>query len=370
MKNKGDIYIVTPSFAGGGAEFIAISVANYYHNIGLNVNVICFKKKGPFLKQLNEKIQVIDFDNDSLLNILFKLIKFFKSKSNARVISTVRISNILTGISSYLLPKNNCKFLFLEVNTYTKILKANKYKKFIWRLLIFISYRKANILVACSKDVLNQLKFFIKNKFIHKVGNPSLDPNFRKLKNKKTNHPWIKDKKYKVLLNMGRLHSQKNQKFLIRAMPFLIAEDRNIRLIIMGSGEKRKDLENLVKSINMTKYVDIIGFQQNPYPFLKGSDLFVMSSIYEGFGIVFIMAAACGLRIVSSACEGGPNELLIDPDIGKTYILDDYKDYTKKVFSFLNTAQDVGSKRKQVRFFTPYTVEAVANRYLSLLNEN
>ncbi len=369
MKNNKDVVVITPTFAGGGAEFIAISIANYYYEIGLKVKIICFNKSGPFLNQLNKNIKILNLDSSSPLKILFKLPAFLNSIDNSKVISTVRLSNIYTGLSLYFCTKKNNKFLFLEVNTFTKIFKKRIHKRILWKLLLFFSYKKANKLVACSNDVLNQLKLFIKNKLIYKIGNPSLHPNFRSLRKKTIMHPWINNKKYKVLLNMGRLHEQKNQKFLIQAMPYIVSRDKYVRLIIMGSGQKKKYLEGLKNSLKMSEYIDIIDFQENPYPFLRGSNLFVMSSIYEGFGIVFIMAAACGLRIVSSECDGGPKELFEDSNIGKTYIPDDISDFVNKVFSVLDTQENFTSKRKQVKFFAPYTVTSVANEYLSLLDQ-
>jgi glycosyltransferase involved in cell wall biosynthesis len=135
-----------------------------------------------------------------------------------------------------------------------------------------------------------------------------------------------------MLINVGRLSNAKAQWLLIsvlkRVKQFLPAT----RLVILGEGNTRTKLldtaekeglrvfqENTNSKSSADEFdVYLIGHQNNPYPYLKRSTLFIMSSVYEGFPNVIIESMACGLPVLASDCPTGPREILDPPT--KEYI--------------------------------------------------
>lgn len=107
-----------------------------------------------------------------------------------------------------------------------------------------------------------------------------------------------------VFINVGRLQSQKNQKLLIKAFAKVYFKNINTKLVIIGEGELREELENLIKHLRIEKAVFMPGQSSDVAQLLNKADVFVMSSDFEGLPISVLEAMACGLPIVSTKAGG------------------------------------------------------------------
>jgi len=126
----------------------------------------------------------------------------------------------------------------------------------------------------------------------------------------------------KVFITVGRLSEQKGHGILIDAFS-RIKEDAN--LIIIGSGRMEVELKKLAKKVGVENRVFFLGFKRNPFVFLYRADVFVLSSLWEGFGNVIVEAMRCSLPIISSDCSSGPREILApNSDISRR-LVDDYE---------------------------------------------
>ncbi len=83
--------------------------------------------------------------------------------------------------------------------------------------------------------------------------------------------------------------------------------------MILGEGSLRRELETLVAGLGLEDSVSLPGWVENPYAFMARSALFVLSSVYEGFGLVLVEAMAVGCPAISTDCPAGPSEILEDP---------------------------------------------------------
>jgi glycosyltransferase involved in cell wall biosynthesis len=111
------------------------------------------------------------------------------------------------------------------------------------------------------------------------------------------------------VLGAGRLTAQKDFATLLSA--FALAKERQpLRLIILGEGELRDPLQALASELGVAPEVRFPGFVENPYAFMSRSRVFVLSSAWEGFGLVLVEAMACGTPVVSTDCPAGPAEIL------------------------------------------------------------
>ena len=129
-------------------------------------------------------------------------------------------------------------------------------------------------------------------------------------------------KEEKIIVFVGTLRSVKGVKYLIEAMKIIIDKNKNTRLFIVGDGKERKYLENLVKELVLEKYVTFIGKVPNEEvpEYMAASDVFVLPSLSESFGIVNLEAMASGLPIVATNVRGlpeiiknGENGFLVEP---------------------------------------------------------
>lgn len=113
-----------------------------------------------------------------------------------------------------------------------------------------------------------------------------------------------------VIVNVGALVGHKGQRFLIDAMPQVVREVADARLVIFGEGELRASLERQVKHLSLEKHVLLPGFREDVLSLMKSADLFVMSSITEGLGSAVLDAMAMGLAVVGTRAGGIPEAVV------------------------------------------------------------
>ena len=128
-------------------------------------------------------------------------------------------------------------------------------------------------------------------------------------------HPWLTDATVPLIVAAGRLADQKDYPTLLRAFARVTAL-RKCRLIILGEGKLRKDLERLGKELGIHDRVSLPGWVDNPFVFMARASLFVLSSKYEGLPGSLVQALACGSPCVSTDCPAGPREILQGGTLG------------------------------------------------------
>ncbi len=174
------------------------------------------------------------------------------------------------------------------------------------RYLIKRLYPKADLILPNSQGIKADLieNFSVPSKLIEVVNNPIDLTKIEYLKNEPSRFPFSSF----TFINIGRLHPQKNQKMLIEA--FYRLNDPHAKLIIIGEGELKEELENLIEDLNLGENVFLLGRQSNPFSYLSKADVFVLGSDYEGFPNVVLEALACEVPVISTDCKSGPREIL------------------------------------------------------------
>jgi len=147
------------------------------------------------------------------------------------------------------------------------------------------------------------------------IHNPVVMPDIRTRAEEPADHPWLSDGGPPVILAAGRLTREKDYPTLVRAFARL-AGRRPCRLVILGQGEQRAEIEQLAAGLGLTDRVSLPGWVDNPFSFMSRASLFVLSSIYEGLPSVLVEAMACGCPCVSTDCPAGPAEILEDGRLG------------------------------------------------------
>lgn len=146
------------------------------------------------------------------------------------------------------------------------------------------------------------------------VYNPAFTPEIARHAEVAPVHPWFSDGGPPVVLGVGRLVPQKDFPTLIEAFRHVSAANAG-RLVILGEGPLRPQLEDRVRALGLENRVSLPGWAENPYAFMSRAALFVLSSRHEGFPGVLVEALACGCPAVSTDCPAGPSEILDDPDL-------------------------------------------------------
>lgn len=114
-----------------------------------------------------------------------------------------------------------------------------------------------------------------------------------------------------LIVACGRLMPQKGYPVLLEAFARL-RPDTGAHLWIVGEGPQRSYLERRIAALGLGGSVRMFGFQSNPYPYMSAADVFVVPSLWEGFGNVIVEAMATGRPVVASDCPHGPSEIVTD----------------------------------------------------------
>ena len=173
------------------------------------------------------------------------------------------------------------------------------------------AYSKFNEVICVSQTVKEGIekKYNVKNARV--LYNPINREKILKLSKEKIDDINLSNK-FK-LISVGRLSEEKGYDRLLRVFKKLKNDVIDIELILVGNGDKYNELNKYIVENKLEKDVTLLGFKENPYKYVRASDLFVCSSISEGFSLVIGEAMAVGVPVVSVDCPG-PNEIL---DYGK-----------------------------------------------------
>ena len=285
----------------GGAERSALRLANGLAQGGHSVALLLFKKKGPLLSDVNPEVEVIDLKGS-----------FFALLTRLRSLQTDFLLPVYTSMRALLaklLLRASFHVVLSQRNMFT--MDRGPVQTRLRFLRCRLLYPAASACVCISRGVAEEMSALglMKPEKIRVIYNPVLTDKLLAQMEAPANHPWF-DEKAVVVLGVGRLGNQKNFATLIRAFALLAPRRPELRLLILGDGTQREALEKLVREEGLTGRVSLPGYVSNPYPYMKRAALFVMTSLYEGFGNVVAEALACGCTVVSTDCKSGPAEIL------------------------------------------------------------
>ncbi|MDE0033640.1 MAG: glycosyltransferase [Deltaproteobacteria bacterium] len=195
------------------------------------------------------------------------------------------------------------------------------------------------------------------------IYNPVVTPALRKGAADPAPHPWLRDSATPVVLSAGRLEKAKDFPTLIKAFARL-ATRRPCRLIILGEGKQRENLQGLVHKLELDDRVVLPGWVDNPFAYMARASVFVVSSTYEGLSMVLVEALACGCPSVSTDCPSGPAEVLRDGKLGALVAVGDEDGLAKAVEQVLD---DPPEKRVLQRRAEDFSVNVAATAYERLI---
>jgi glycosyltransferase involved in cell wall biosynthesis len=143
----------------------------------------------------------------------------------------------------------------------------------------------------------------------------------------------------RTVLAAGRLAPEKGFDILLRAFAKLLQRGLDLHLLILGEGKERTKLEDMASRLGISNRVFMPGFQENPYPFFIRADVFVLSSRYEGLGIVLLEAITLGLPVVATDCPYGPREILKDGKYGILVPPEDATALAEAAYALIDSAE-------------------------------
>ena len=172
-----------------------------------------------------------------------------------------------------------------------------------------------------------------------------------------------------IIATACRLSAQKDFVTLIRAFR-AVREKADSELIIVGDGELRDEIMEIAKSLDVERDVTITGFKENPFPYIREADVFVLSSFAEGFGNVIIEAMALDVPVVASDCPSGPGEIIQN---GINGFLVPVRDHNKMAEAILKLMTDSETRNELISHGNEraesFRIETMAEGFRQLISE-
>jgi glycosyltransferase involved in cell wall biosynthesis len=176
---------------------------------------------------------------------------------------------------------------------------------------IRLAYPHADAVVAVSQGVAEDLVALcgLAPDTVHVLNNPVVTPEVVRMRAQPVEHPWLRERRPPVVLAVGRMMPQKDFGMLLEAFA-TVRRAHRARLVLLGDGPLRPDLERLVSRLGIAEDVSMPGICANPYPAMAAADVFALSSRWEGSPGALIEAMSCGTPVVATDCPSGPRQLL------------------------------------------------------------
>jgi len=320
MKKK--ILILIPSLEfGGGAErfvsLIATKLSNIYQITVLTFfdppNLYSFKGNYNSLKERIDlrKSFYSSFKINEIIRI-FRLYKQISLYSPDIILSFTDFANFPIIITKFLFRIKIPLIIAIRCNPKIVYKNSNQHANFLIKRLYNSNLVDRIVLVSKElQDIMEEDYQIRKDKMITLYNGIEIE----KIREKKDKiiHDYkeiFNNTKIIKFITVGRLHDDKGHDYLIEAFCKVRKEIKSSKLIIIGDGPLKHELETTIKRKGIENEIILLGLKKNPFKYLAKSDIFILSSKNEGFPNVLIEALACGLPIISTNCKTGPNEIL------------------------------------------------------------
>ena len=354
--SKQKISLILPNLSGGGAQKVLIGLANSFVRSGVSVDLVLVHAKGPYLKDISAKVNIVDLNRKRVLFSIFSLARYFKENRPSSSLVTLHHMSIVTVIARAI-SMIDFKLIIRQPNYLSKTVPQNLLTKYYLSIVRFM-FNKSDGVVGISQGVSDNLVLNgVKN--VRTIYNP-LDYSYihsmsRIENNLKVSQP--------LIIGVGRLENQKNFSLLIKAFS-IVTRTTAAQLCILGEGSLREALEKEASDLKVSNRVSFPGFVDNPYVYMRKADVFVLSSRWEGFGNVVLESLAVGTQVVSTNCPSGPAEILENGKYGKLVRLDDAEDLAKKILDSISNPID---KKLLISRSKEFSIDRISRQYLEVL---
>jgi len=345
------IVLVTPLLDSGGGQRYVTELANYWAKTSHDITIIVLWETEIFY-DISDQVKIIELNYSytgklskiySFTNIILDLRTNIKQIEPNFVLSILSSTNILTLFATLFLKRK----VFVR-DVMSPFRERSKSEKFLRRVL----YKKASGVITMT----NTAKEFIQKETgvfnIKVIPNPVKKISIDKSINKE-----------KIVLNVGRLVSQKGQKYFLEACAEL--NEPEWKFVILGEGPKRKFLEKQVIELGIEDRVLLPGAVKDIDLWLNKSSIFAFSSVSEAWGIALCEAMSAGLPCVSFDCEVGPSEMINDQENGFLVDMRDIESFKSRIKELMDNATlrnkfSINAQRKCSQF----TIDKISKKVL------
>jgi glycosyltransferase involved in cell wall biosynthesis len=310
------VAIYIHDLSAGGVERLSLVLARELLTRGVDVTLVVHQMRGELVPLLPEGIPVVNLDTSRTLQDVYRLKRYLLAEEPDVLMANVDHNNIAAALANAL-AGTRTKLVICQHNPLTAGYHATvnwKHRLVPWFYRALAS--RIDHAVAVSKGISAELlRTGISAPKVSTIFNPVIGDDFVDRACLPVHHPWLVEKDRPVFVTAGRLVEMKDHQNLLRAFAMHL-ESHPARLMLLGVGPKLEELQTLATSLGIAEHIAFEGFVQNPLPYMRAADGFVLSSRSEGFGNVLVEAMGCGTPVLSTDCPHGPSDILAHGQYG------------------------------------------------------
>ena len=349
------VLFVLPTLNGGGAERVVLNLLRYLERKKYDITLFLFKREGVYWDEIPNDINVVYATSHGHRYVTFPwvLLKLiFAARRHDIIISGLELlPTYLSYLAGRLVKRPVVGWVHTDFGTYIHQLNG------LHRPLVKYVYPRLAGVVFVSEGGMQSMR-----RLLGSVGSD----HFTVISNvldlsvfKNTpNDVQLPEEilKMPVVVSMGRFTEQKGFDILLKAHAAVLKRGLAHHLLILGDGPLRKNLDDLAVELGVVETVFMPGFVDNPIPWLQRSQLFVLSSRFEGLGMVLLEAMAVGVPVVATDCPSGPYEILAGGEYGMLVPVEDVdalSDAMIEMFSEDKRIEYIEKARQRVLDYSP-----------------
>ena len=313
---KRRILFYRTSLAGGGAERVLIGLLENIDRRKYSITLVLDRKIGAYIDKVPEDINLVELNSRKSGYLGFRLLRLLAVIKRERPDVMVSFSAATNEVLVSAKALSGFKGLIVLRYGNNPVLNIDRKGRVPWgplikRLKVRMLYGRASKIITVSEGISRQLVevFQINPSKVIMVPNPVNRGFIEKMCSNETGFPIERNSATKILVAVGRLIPQKGYSDMIQAFR-LIRDIVPSKLFILGEGPLREAMQREASELNLDGEIKLLGFVENPWIIIKGADLFISTSHWEGMPNALLEAMACGVAPVVTDCDYGPSEII------------------------------------------------------------
>lgn len=354
-----------PNLDGGGAERAVLAVANGFAMRGISVDLVLGMAIGPYIIEVDSVVNVVSLNTQGRLRTIWRLMRYLQRNRPAVIMSAMDLPNVQTVLASRLAGFKGRLIVSQRAVINAIYRNSSFFTRVAYLIGIRFTYPLASMIVSNSDSATQELVkgFGIAADRVVTINNQIDSGRIDRLAKEDLTFPWNDENKVPLLIAVGSLTARKDMATVIRAFA-LVRTSRPARLVILGEGTQRGNLEALIIELGISDYVRLLGFDVNPYKWISKADILVSASRAEGFPNVIAEALALGKQVVATNCPGDTSKLLGVGQWGRLVGVGDAREMASAICDCLSVPIKSDLLKSRAKDFSP---ERTVDAYLAVL---
>lgn len=305
---KKPVALIVHKLTSGGAQKILADLSRLLESY-YEIHFIVFDANSQTYKTGGELHDLALKESNSLTHRIISFVKRVHAVQKIKTEHRIQCSiSFLDGPNLVNLLSKKSDKVIVSVRSFLSLTPMSTFRRIYTKFVCNFSDTTVAISELVGKDLIDS--FGIKDNKVNVIYNPCDVESVIAASKEKDNLPFTKDPDGFYFVTVGRFTEAKGHWHLLRAFKCMVEKHNNCHLVFVGKGELEKETKELSHKLNLDNNVIYAGYRNNPHSIVDICDVFVFSSIFEGFGNVLVDALALSKPVISTDCLAGPRDIL------------------------------------------------------------